>query len=185
MSRFTRIQARQVAQLNAEAARLIAEGRWTSEAFCRLRTAIQAIAPDFGDAQSQIIRYARPEWIEGLDDVATVRGADATIGASDRHASLTVFERLDALRLREAQGTLSREERDELDGLYARLDEEDRARLGSGEEGLLEEVLRDAESLQMSADASPTTLAMCRTRLQGATLHAVERERRYAHDDAA
>ena len=88
--------------------------------------------------ESQIIRYARPEWIEGLDDVAAVREADATIGASDRHASLTVFERSDALRLREAQGTLSREERDELDGLYARLDEEDRARLGSGEEGLLE-----------------------------------------------
>lgn len=72
MSTFTRAQAREVAEVNDEAALLIAQGRWTPEEFIRLRRQIKAIAPDFGDAQSYIVRHALPEWTQGLEAIPKV-----------------------------------------------------------------------------------------------------------------
>ena len=72
MSTFTRAQAREVAAVNDEAALLIAQGRWTPEEFIRLRRQIKAIAPDFGDAQSHIVRHALPEWTQGLEAIPKV-----------------------------------------------------------------------------------------------------------------
>lgn len=68
-STFTRAQAREVAKVNTEAASLIAQGRWTPEEFLRLRARIKSIAPDFGDAQSYLVRHALPEWTTGIESI--------------------------------------------------------------------------------------------------------------------
>lgn len=72
MSTFTRAQAREVAAVNDEAALLISQGRWTPEEFIRLRGRIRELAPEFGDAQSYLVRHALPEWTQGLETIPKV-----------------------------------------------------------------------------------------------------------------